>query len=138
MTSYTDKKPGFKRVYTLTDDSLLIEAKKWFGGSFRLEFALNKVKPLPDEHRIKDDTKTALVGLPGFIVFFFGAIAGHRDLREDADWLLPDSRYWIGCDALRVRLWWTNPRSDFQEPRRDSAFRRSGPGKLRGIRGIYE
>jgi hypothetical protein len=76
MTSYTDKKPGFKRVYTLTDDSLLIEAKKWFGGSFRLEFALNKVKPLPDEHRIKDDTKTALVGLPGFIIFFFGAIAG--------------------------------------------------------------
>jgi hypothetical protein len=74
--TYTDKKPGFRRVYTLGDTSLVIAGKRWIGSSFRQEFALKKVKSEPDEHRLKDDTKSALVGMPGLVLFMIGVIAG--------------------------------------------------------------
>lgn len=74
--TYIDKKPGFRRTYTLSADTLVIEGKKWLGSSFRQEFSLKKVKPEPDEHRVKDDTKSALVGMPGLAIFMIGVIGG--------------------------------------------------------------
>jgi hypothetical protein len=74
--TYIDKKPGFRRTYTLSDEALVIEGKKWLGGSFRQEFSLNRVKPEPDEHRLKDDTNSALVGMPGLAIFMIGVIGG--------------------------------------------------------------
>jgi hypothetical protein len=74
--TYIDKKPGFRRTYTLIGDTLVIEGKKWLGSSFRQEFSLTKVKPEPDEHRLKDDTKSALVGMPGLAIFMIGVIGG--------------------------------------------------------------
>jgi VIT1/CCC1 family predicted Fe2+/Mn2+ transporter len=76
MITYIDNKPGSKKTYTLTSESLVIAATKWLGGSYRFEFALNKVKPEPDEHLVKDDTRRALIGLPGFCIFLVGAIFG--------------------------------------------------------------
>jgi len=74
--NYVDKKPGFRRTYTLSGESLVIEGKKWLGSSFRQEFSLKKVKPEPDEHRLKDDTNSALVGMPGLAIFMIGVIGG--------------------------------------------------------------
>jgi len=74
--TYIDKKLGFRRTYTLIGDTLVIEGKKWLGSSFRQEFCLTKVKPEPDEHRLKDDTKSALVGVPGLAIFMIGVIGG--------------------------------------------------------------
>jgi hypothetical protein len=73
---YVDKKPGFRRTYTLHDAVISIEGRRWLGSSFRQEFSLKKVKPEPDEHRLKDDTMSALVGMPGLIVFLIGVLAG--------------------------------------------------------------
>ena len=73
---YIDKKPGFRRTYTLGNEALVIEGKRWLGSSFRQEFSLSKVKPEPDEHRLKDDTNSALVGMPGLAVFMIGVIGG--------------------------------------------------------------
>ena len=69
--TYIDKKPGFRRTYTLGSETLVIEGKKWFGSSFRQEFSLKKVKSEPDEHRLKDDTKSALVGMPAKTLIHF-------------------------------------------------------------------
>jgi len=74
--TYIDKKPGFRRTYTLGPESLVIEGKKWLGSSFRQEFSLKKVKAEPDEHRLKDDTNSALVGMPGLAIFMIGVIGG--------------------------------------------------------------
>jgi len=74
--TYIDKKPGFRRTYTLSSEKLVIEGKKWLGSSFRQEFALKKVKPEPDEHRLKDDTNSALFGMPGLVIFMTGVIGG--------------------------------------------------------------
>lgn len=71
-----DKKPGFRRTYALGPETLVIEGQKWLGSSFRQEFSLRKVKSEPDEHRLKDDTISALVGMPGLAIFFIGVIGG--------------------------------------------------------------
>lgn len=74
--TYIEKKPGFQRAYTLTGDKLVIEGKKWLGSSFRQEFDLARVKPEPDEHQLKDDTNSAVVALPGLIIFMTGVVCG--------------------------------------------------------------
>lgn len=74
--TYVDKKPGFRRSYTLRGDVLSIDGRRWLGGSFHQEFSLKKVKPEPDEHHLKDDTTSALVGLPGLAVFVISVLAG--------------------------------------------------------------
>jgi hypothetical protein len=73
---YIDKKPGFRRTYALGVGALVIEGRYWFGSSFRQEFSLKRVKPEPDEHRLRDDTLTALVGMPGLVIFMIGVIGG--------------------------------------------------------------
>lgn len=74
--NYVDKKPGFRRTYTLRDDVVSIDGRRWLGSSFHQEFSLSKVKPEPDEHRLRDDTMSALVGMPGLVVFMVGVLAG--------------------------------------------------------------
>jgi hypothetical protein len=74
--TYIDKKPGFRRTYTVSGETLIIEGKKWLGTSFRQEFSLRKVKAEPDEHQFKDDTNSAIVGLPGLAIFMIGVIGG--------------------------------------------------------------
>jgi hypothetical protein len=39
-----------------------------------MEIALEKIKPTPDEASVKDDTRTAYVGSPGFALFLIGAV----------------------------------------------------------------
>lgn len=75
-TTYIDRKIGFQRTYSLGADTLVVEGKRWFGGAFRQEFQLRKLKPEPDEHRIRDDSDSALAGMPGLGVFLVGAILG--------------------------------------------------------------
>lgn len=41
-----------------------------------MSIALEKIKPEPDVHYVKDDTRTGMVGLPGLIIFMIGAFGG--------------------------------------------------------------
>jgi hypothetical protein len=74
--TYIDKKPGLRQTYTLSDETLVIEGRKWLGTTYRQEFCLRKIKAEPDVHRLKDDTNSAIVGLPGLGVFMVGVIGG--------------------------------------------------------------
>ena len=74
--TYIDKKLGFRRLYSLSDDTLVIIGKKWFGSSYRSEITLKRLKEEPDKHRMKDDTQNALVGMPGLVIFMIGVFGG--------------------------------------------------------------
>ena len=43
-----------------------------------MEFELDKIKPMPDEFSVKDDTRMALVGAPGAVVTLLGAVLGNQ------------------------------------------------------------
>lgn len=74
--TYSEKSWGKLRTISVEGDVLYMSIKRTFGGGSKMSFDLKSVKPEPDEHYVKDDTRMGLVGLPGLIVFMVGAFGG--------------------------------------------------------------
>jgi hypothetical protein len=72
--TYNEKRLGAWRSYELKDNSISISGKTFFGSRFRTEFDFAAIKPTPDEVSVKDDTRTAYVGAPGFALFLVGLV----------------------------------------------------------------
>jgi hypothetical protein len=70
--TYLDGTRGSRRFFTLGDESLVVASSSWMGASFRQEFALAKIKAVPDEHRFRDDSQAARLALPGLVLFLLG------------------------------------------------------------------
>lgn len=75
--TYCEKNIGSRRMYDLGQRSLVISGRSWFGGAFRTEFALERIKPVPDEAMVKDELRTAYVGAPGATVTLISAVLGN-------------------------------------------------------------
>ena len=73
---YSEKSWGKSRSFIVEGDTLHLTAKKAFGGVSNISIDLKKIKPEPDVHFVKDDTRTGMVGLPGLIIFMIGAFGG--------------------------------------------------------------
>lgn len=74
--TYTEKSWGKTRSYSVEGNTLHLLVRKTLGGSSKVSIALQRIKPEPDVHFLRDDTRQGLVGLPGLIVFMFGAFLG--------------------------------------------------------------
>lgn len=72
--TYIERKFGSWRSYEVKGRLIVVSGRTFFGTRFRTEIALEKIKPTPDEASVKDDTRTAYVGAPGFAVFMVGVM----------------------------------------------------------------
>jgi hypothetical protein len=66
---YVEKSWGYRRNFSVENETLIVTGKKFLSASFKLSFSLNQLKSQPDEHRVRDDTRAAVLGMPSLLAF---------------------------------------------------------------------